>query len=102
MTRDLFMIDLHKKLTKPQQSYRFQNMPNMKRDLRSIISKVLENEEETTEDQRGEVLGNQKGPRKYCHICPTARKRMTTTYCPKCNKPICGEHTAKMCFRCFS
>lgn len=97
LKRDLFMIELHKQLSKPQQTYRMENTPNMKRDLRNIISEVLGS---GNVDQVEQTVENQKGPRKYCHMCATAKKRMTTTYCVHCNKPICGEHTVKLCPKC--
>nr|CAI5849287.1 unnamed protein product [Callosobruchus analis] len=81
----------------PQQTYRLQNTPNMSRSLKRNIAEVLK-QEEPTEHTTGQ---NQKGKRTYCSTCPSAKKRMTVTYCPRCKKPICGEHQVKICRLCF-
>lgn len=97
LSRQAYMLELHKELCKPQQMFRLQNIPNMSRSLKRTIADVLEQEEPVehiTED-------NQKGKRKYCSTCPSAKKRMTVTYCPKCKKPICGEHQVKICKECL-
>nr|CAH7765379.1 unnamed protein product [Callosobruchus chinensis] len=87
------MMEFHKELCSPQQIYCLQNTPNMSRSLKRNIAEVLKQEEPTehTTEQ------NQKGKRTYCSTCPSAKKRMTVTYCPRYKKPICGEHQVKIC-----
>ncbi|BES89943.1 Hypothetical protein NTJ_02745 [Nesidiocoris tenuis] len=33
--------------------------------------------------------------RMYCSMCPSSLKRKTSTTCSKCDRLICGGHTAK-------
>nr|CAH7766340.1 unnamed protein product [Callosobruchus chinensis] len=93
LSRQAYMMEFHKELCSPQQIYCLQNTPNMSRSLKRNIAEVLKQEEPTehTTEQ------NQKGKRTYCSTCPSAKKRMTVTYCPRYKKPICGEHQVKIC-----
>lgn len=98
ITRQMYMLELHKELTEAHQTSRLQTVHNMSNDLKKIIEDVLGKKCEEKEAQGPE--NSNKGPRKYCHKCATAKKRMTTTYCLKCQKPICGEHQVKICPSC--
>ncbi|XP_050310635.1 uncharacterized protein LOC126746418 [Anthonomus grandis grandis] len=95
LPRQQFMMELHKKRTESHQTSRLENT-KLNRELKKIISGVLKKE-----DAPEFVTENQKGPRKYCSVCPITIKRMTTTYCPKCKKPICEEHQIKQCQNCY-
>nr|CAI5861789.1 unnamed protein product [Callosobruchus analis] len=97
LSRQAYMMELHKELCSPQQIYRLQNTPNMSRSLKRNIAEVLKQEEPTEHT----IEQNQKGKRTYCSTCPSAKKRMTVTYCPRCKKPICGEHQVKICQLCL-
>lgn len=103
LSRKMFMFELHKSLTNSWQRQRLNRGSNMSRELRTIISEVLNeqqiDQEANQQDRRPEGQ-DQKGRRTYCHICSTSKRRMTTTYCIKCKKPICGEHQNKLCLPC--
>ena len=99
MTRQMYMLELHKNLTEAHQSRRLQTVPNINIDLKKIINDVLGKESEIKEQPQGQNT-IKKGPRKYCSKCPTNKKRMTMTYCLHCKKPICGEHQIKICLTC--
>ncbi|XP_071451227.1 piggyBac transposable element-derived protein 4-like [Hetaerina americana] len=36
-----------------------------------------------------------------CSFCPRSRDRKTHTYCGKCSRAICKEHSESMCKECF-
>nr|CAH7739051.1 unnamed protein product [Callosobruchus chinensis] len=93
LSRQAYIMEFHRELCSPQQIYCLQSTPNMSRSLKRNIAEVLKQEESTehTTEQ------NQKGKRTYCSTCPSAKKRMTVTYCPRYKKPICEEHQVKIC-----
>nr|CAI5846796.1 unnamed protein product [Callosobruchus analis] len=64
LSKQAYMMELHKELCSPQQTYRLQNTPNMSCSLKRNIAEVLKQEEpaEHTTEQ------NQKGKRTYCSI----------------------------------
>ncbi|XP_039286826.1 piggyBac transposable element-derived protein 4-like [Nilaparvata lugens] len=93
LSRQEFLLHLHSQLTTPWITRRRAETPTLRRELKTTIDKVLGTEEPHFEKA-------QKGERKYCGLCHYRKRRFTTTYCSKCNKPICGEHQVKMCPGC--
>uniref|UniRef100_A0A1B6E7C5 PiggyBac transposable element-derived protein domain-containing protein n=1 Tax=Clastoptera arizonana TaxID=38151 RepID=A0A1B6E7C5_9HEMI len=93
MSRQDFLLELHKQLTKPWQERRMIQQ-NISRNLKRSIGTVL-----------GAKTGwpnilpppqpDQKGERRYCSFCDCKKRRMTTTYC-SCGKAICGEYLTNM------
>nr|CAI5845222.1 unnamed protein product [Callosobruchus analis] len=69
LSRQAYMMELHKELCSPQQIYRLQNTPNMSRSLKRNIAEVLKQEEPTEHT----IEQNQKGKRTYCSTCPSAK-----------------------------
>lgn len=103
LSRKMYMLELHKSLTKRWQVQRLNRGSNLSRELKTIISEVLpeqQNDQGVSQQEIRPGGEDQKGRRTYCHICPTSKRRMTTTYCLKCKKPICGEHQNKLCLPC--
>lgn len=96
--RDKYMQDLHVRLTQPWQSARLAQNPRFSIPLRTMLEEVLG---ERQQFALQECIESQKGRRTYCHMCPSAKKSMTTTYCLKCNKAICGAHQQKICPKCL-
>lgn len=92
MKRKLFMKELCKELTEPHMRTRLQT-PNLRKDTKIQMCEIL-GIPNTPEIPRG------PGPRKTCFYCPSALRRMTTTYCGHCNHPICGQHRATCCVEC--
>ncbi|CAH2008145.1 unnamed protein product [Acanthoscelides obtectus] len=95
LSRLNFMLKLHEQLTKPWQQIRLQTVPTLSRGLKESLSTLLHLPR--AEDRRGP---QGKGKRTYCSLCPTAKKRMTTTNCYKCERALCGEHQIKICMEC--
>lgn len=98
IARDKYMQDLHVRLTQPWQSSRLAQNPRFSMPLRTMIQEVLGEKQQPEIQQRAET---QKGRRTYCHLCPSAKRSMTTTYCLKCEKPICGAHQKNFCLNCI-
>lgn len=94
LTRQEFMLELHKNLTEKWLKVRLERNIRMNSTLRSSIMKIL-----GTPQQQNNVTVDQQGPRKYCSFCHYSKRRHTTTYC-KCGKPICREHAIKACQDC--
>ena len=99
MNRMDFMLRLHKQLVSPWQTQRISgSATGLSFHLRKIINSALENKpEETVVPEEGK---KQTGPRRYCALCNYKKKRMTSTCCIRCNRPICGEHQVKSCPMC--
>lgn len=95
ISRQQFMLELHKELTKPWQEIRM-TQRNMNRALKQSIQRVLMGQRNMPAES---AQPNQQGPRKYCSFCDVKKKRMTTTYCA-CGNAICGEHQKKLCPDC--
>lgn len=93
MSRLEFMLSLHKELTNEWQRHRL-SFPKISRELRTNIQDVLEEKQVPINDKP------QHGPRKYCDYCSYKKRRLTTTYCIECQRPICGEHQKKKCLDC--
>lgn len=87
------MLTLHEQLTMPWQETR-RSIPTLPRNLKECISNVMGEKAPTI------TKVEQKGKRSYCSICPSAKKRMTTTYCHVCPRALCGEHQIKICYDC--
>lgn len=87
-----FMLKLSDQLTASWQKVRLA-LPNISRELRSTIGKIIN---QVVEEVVEPAL-KRKGDRTYCSQCDYRKRRMTTTYCASCNKPICGEHQKKIC-----
>jgi len=95
MPRLQFMIKLHEQMARSWQKVRLDNNPRFSRELQHQIRSVL-GEKDVAEC----VAGEQSGPRKYCHRCPSQIRRKTRTYCFSCSKPMCGDHQKKFCLDC--
>lgn len=93
VSRVKYMLTLHEQLTLPWQETR-RSIPTLPRDLKECISNVLGEKTSTTTKME------QKGKRSYCSICPSSKKRMTTTHCYTCPRALCGEHQIKICYEC--
>lgn len=85
------MLGLHKQLTEEWQCQRL-NIPNISKELRRTIQEVIGEKQGTIIDTSHNT---QSGPRKYCTFCNYKKKRLTTTYCIECERPVCGEHQKK-------
>ncbi|XP_066257793.1 piggyBac transposable element-derived protein 4-like [Euwallacea similis] len=97
LSRLQFVLKLHEELTREWQEIRLQNVTTLPRKLSESISEILQLDQPI---QNQEHTQN-KGKRSYCSLCPTVKKRMTTTYCYKCNRALCGEHQIKICDGCI-
>lgn len=76
------------------------SIPTQRTNIKDMIRRIIGNEAPEDTDLSSSILDNQRGPRKYCSYCNSSKRRMTTTYCSKCGRPICGEHQKKMCKDC--
>lgn len=52
------------------------------------------------QDPRDFIAENKMAKQKRCGICPVALDRKTYYKCLRCEKPMCKEHTAKICCDC--
>lgn len=48
------------------------------------------------------VEGPNVRKRKVCGLCSYKNRRMTKSYCSKCNTAICGKHKVDYCIKCAS
>lgn len=89
-----FMLSLHRELTEEWQRHRL-TLPTISKELRTIIQDAVGEKQVPSIDKN-----SQHGPRKYCEYCSYKKRRLTTTYCIECQRPICGEHQKKKCLDC--
>ncbi|KAJ4446467.1 hypothetical protein ANN_13163 [Periplaneta americana] len=92
--RKSFLIQLSEELTKPWMMKRLQ-IVSLQTNLRDLIGAVLG---DNVPKQREESTTNNK--RTICHICPSKKRRMTTSYCNQCELAYCKEHLANLCTNC--
>lgn len=93
IARKEFLYNLSVQLTRPWIEHR-SNYKTLSRPLQEIIRGTLNPRKENNEATHHE------GKRTICGICPAKKRRMTTTYCHVCQRPICGEHRATRCTEC--
>ncbi|KAJ8928140.1 hypothetical protein NQ314_019320 [Rhamnusium bicolor] len=93
VSRMTFALNLKDELVRPWLQLRI-NTPTLHRPIHQDICNIL-NIDMLPE---GPVQGEKK--RTICGFCPSRLRRMTTNYCSRCNRAICGEHRASCCLNC--
>ncbi|KAG8252239.1 hypothetical protein J6590_062398 [Homalodisca vitripennis] len=88
------MKELSMELTHPHMQTRLQNA-SLQRNLRAMICDNLNLRIPPTANRQPTA-----GARKICSFCPSAKRRMTTSYWSCCHSAMCGEHRAMCCVRC--
>ena len=65
------------------------------KELAGVSEEAIQKTVEETRETASEP------PRKKvrCTICPSAKDRKTKTFCSKCSKNVCQEHSNVMCIR---
>lgn len=95
-TRFSFIKELSKELIEPHLRRRLA-IPNMPRDIKEVIRKVLGEERHQLP---GGVPDDRLQKRKNCSKCPYTKQRKTNYACIKCSRPICLECSRKVCTEC--
>lgn len=85
MKKDLYMMELHKKLSEPHLAYRLENTPNMKRDLRKIISELL-GKEDGRSKSRSKSIGKSSGPKKILPYLSNSKEKNDHNVLPEVQK----------------
>lgn len=94
MTRRHFALEMADEMMKPWLKERYQTV-TLPRNLKQNIAAILKIDD-PLEGSSQEVCKT----RKTCSYCPAKKRRMTTTYCKGCKKPICREHIVPTCNHC--
>lgn len=117
MIRRDFMKKMHSQLVEPWLKIRLEKltMPtHVKNKIKDILgAKTDEGQGEGQVDGQGvgqSSSSNDLQPveapnvrkRKVCGLCSYKKRRMTKSYCSKCNTAICGEHKVDFCIKCVS
>lgn len=94
VSRRDFAKALHCELVEPWLQHR-NRITTLPKRLRESIANIL----------KVELPAVQPGPqlaqgRKICAFCPSKKRRMTTHFCRRCAKAMCGEHQGKWCEDC--
>ena len=96
LIRKNFLIKLSEELMLPWMQKRLL-IPTISSELRTTIQTIVGKEE----PQEGETAGTAKPERRtICYICPSKKRRMTTTFCNVCLKAFCKEHRAQLYTNC--
>lgn len=98
ITKFEFMVELHKQLAAPWQEERLVMSKNLSAELQSLVSRSLGHLIEKTPA----VIPLPRGSRTTCNFCDAKKRRMTTTFCVICCRPICSEHSVRVCNDCCS
>lgn len=98
LSRFKFVKQLAKELIEPHLHRRLA-IPNIRRDVKYLIEKILDKEPENQEQQAGPP-SDRLEKRKTCSICPSKKDRKTAYKCIKCAQPICLECSRKVCLNC--
>lgn len=72
-------------------------IPNLPRDIKSLIREVIPQE---PEDPTDEVPSDKLQKRKTCSKCPPRKERKTAYKCIRCGDAICLECSRKVCINC--
>lgn len=101
ISRFRFIENLALALIRPHLIQRL-TIPNLRSDLRVIIEKTLQhNEEEIPQEANPQMIRSDKLEKKRkCSNCPYIKNRNTAYKCVKCDKPICLECSKKLCNKC--
>lgn len=83
-------------LTKPLLEQRL-TIPNMRTSLRLCIEGIIQTPEKKTHKF---LASNKLERKKNCYMCPSKISRKTRYQCLGCMKPMCSEHTSKLCCVC--
>lgn len=97
LTKFEFMVELHKQLAAPWQEERL-DTSNISAELQTLVKKALGHSVEKVPA----VIPVTRGARTTCYFCDAKKRRMTTTYCVICCRPICNEHSVRVCNDCCS
>lgn len=116
MIRRDFMKKLHTQLVEPWLKIRLE-IRTMPTQVKNKIKEILGAKSDEGQGE-GQVDGQGEGPssssnlqpvealnvrkRKVCGFCSYKKRRMTKSYCSKCNTAICGEHKVDYCIKCAS
>jgi hypothetical protein len=93
VSRMTFMLNLKDELVIPWLQLRI-NKPTLHRPIRQDIWNIF------NIDMVHEKPVEIEKKRTICAFCPSRLRRMTTNYCNRCNRAICGEHRASCCVNC--
>jgi hypothetical protein len=92
--RRLFLKDIGMEMVKPQAAKR-SSLKNIPKQIRQSAKKI---------GQVGEEAANRPNvrPKKTrCTVCPRNRDIKTSSFCVKCNKPMCVSHMKTVCQECL-
>lgn len=99
-----FMKKLHSQLVEPWLKIRLQirTMPTHIKDKITHILGVKNDEGQTQghPSSSNDVESALNRKRKVCGLCSYKKRRMTKSYCKKCDTAICGEHKVDFCIKC--
>ncbi|XP_046660246.1 uncharacterized protein LOC124354086 [Homalodisca vitripennis] len=89
VSRRDFAKELHSELVKPWLQHR-NRITTLPKRLRESIASILEVDIPAAQIDPQLVQG-----RKICAFCPSKKRRMTSHFCRRCSKAMCGEHQGK-------
>lgn len=95
MSRFEFIKMLAHDLIVPHLRRRVEDVPNLPRDLKTEIGKILGNPPAAPG-----ALSDLMDKRKTCGKCPPGSDRKTQHKCFRCSTPICGRCQIRSCFEC--
>lgn len=94
VSRNDFAQQLHEQLSTTWMQHRLR-LPTMSRAIRQKISAILKVDVPVENQQQQQHQG-----RKICGFCPSKKRRMTSHFCVRCSRAMCGEHQGKWCQDC--
>ncbi|XP_077282547.1 uncharacterized protein LOC143908672, partial [Temnothorax americanus] len=100
MKRIEYIMELSMQLVKPTLIKRLAT-PTLRSNLRSMIKDFLDARDLPEEmDIRDELVDNKMSKQKRCNLCSSSLDRKTFYKCLRCDKAMCKEHAAKICYEC--
>lgn len=101
LERKDFLKQLAKSLTIPYMQQRFLNGSKLPKELYSRMKGILQISDDDLNQSHQEPNDERMTIKKTCYQCSYKLKRKTFYCCRECEKPICLDHTRKICYPCL-